>query len=105
MAACGKVIAALPPQEPGRKGRGIAVVRGGGSFSAVTGPADGPGLVVSVRDASGGLVAAQWAACDALTTGQPKAKATLAPIALDRTKTKGPLTIGVGYVAKATPRS
>lgn len=60
--------------------------------------------MVSFRDASGGLVAAQWAACDALTTGQPKAKATLALIVLGRTQTKGSLTIGVGYVSKAKPR-
>lgn len=101
--ACRRVIDALPPQEPGRRGRGIAVGRGGGSFSMAGGATDGPGVVVDLSNATGGLVAAQWASCDALTTGRPDAKARLTPIVLDRAQAAGPLTIGVGYVARATP--
>lgn len=99
VAACTRAIAALPPEEQRRKGRGIAVSRGGGSFSPAGGATNGPGVVVSLSNASGGMVAAQWASCDALTTGQPDAKARLTPIALDRAQAAGPLTIGVGYVA------
>ena len=104
VAACRRVIDALPPQEPGRGGRGIAIGRAGGAFSRAGGAANGPGVVVSLSDASGGMVAAQWASCDALTTGRPDAKARLTPIMLDRAQAAGPLTIGVGYVARATPR-
>lgn len=105
VAACRRVIDALPPQEPGRRGRGIAIGRAGGSYSRAGGAANGPGVVVSLSNATGGLVAAQWASCDALTTGRPDAKARLTPIVLDRAQAAGPLTIGVGYVARAaTPR-
>ena len=111
VAACARVMEALPPEEQRRKGRGIAVGRGGGGYSRVVDPAaggyDGPGVVVSLTNASGATVAAQWAACDALLTGRADARATLAPITLDRTQAAGPLTIGVGFVAggpsQATP--
>lgn len=105
VAACRRVIDALPPQEPGRKGRGIVVGRAGGAFSRAGGAANGPGVVVSLSNATGGLVAAQWASCDALTTGRPDAKARLTPIVLDRAQAAGPLTIGVGYVAGPTARA
>ena len=105
VAACRRAIDALPPQEPGRRGLGIAVGRGGGAYSRAGGAANGPGVVVSLSNATGGLIAAQWASCDALTTGRPDAKARLTPIVLDRAQAAGPLTIGVGYVARAaTPR-
>ena len=76
VAACRRIIDALPSQEKGWDGRGNAV-RSGGPYSRAGGAANGPGVVVSLSNATGGLVAAQWASCDALTTGRPDAKLSL----------------------------
>ena len=103
VAACRRAIDALPPEERRRIGRGTVLGRSGGPYSRV-GTTNGPGVVVDLSNATGGLVAAQWASCDALTTGRPDAKARLTPIILDRAQAAGPLTIGVGYVAGPTTR-
>lgn len=96
IAACRQVIDALRSQDQGHTGRGIAVGRTGGPYSQTGGAANGPGVVVSVSDATGGLVAAQWASCDALTTGRPDATARLTPIILDRAQAAGAKSIGLG---------
>ena len=104
VAACSRVIASLPDQLEGRIGRGIAVGRAGGAFLMAGGPANGPGVVVSLSRNDGRMVAAQWAPCDTLLNGRPAPKASLTPITLDRTQAAGPLNIGVGYVAGPTTR-
>lgn len=103
VAACTRVMAALPTQEQRRSGRGTVLGRSGGPYSRA-GASNGPGVVIGLSNASGVLVTAQWVSCDMLLTGRPDAKARLTPITLERAQTSGPLTIGVGYVQGATPR-